>query len=69
MAVSAQSPHAEALAFKDPAIAEAVAKVLNDMKADGSLDALFNKYAHCILPGPYKVTTGPIPEPVCKEIK
>jgi len=69
MAVSAQSPHAEAFAFKDPTIAAAVVKVLNDMKADGSLDALFNKYAHCILPPPYKVTTGPIPEPVCKEIK
>lgn len=69
MALSGYKPFAEALAFKDPAIADAVVKVLNDMKADGSLDALFAKYGHCVLPAPYKVTTGPIPTPVCKEIK
>ncbi len=69
IALSGYEPHAEALAFGNPVLAEAVSKVLNEMKNDGTLDALFNKYAHCILPGPYKVTTGPIPTPVCKEVK
>ena len=69
IALSGYEPHVEALAFANPDIAEAVGKVMNDMKADGSLEKLFNKYGHCFLPGPYKVTTGPIPAPVCKEIK
>jgi len=69
IALSGYEPHAEALAFKDPAIADAVVKVLNDMKADGSLDKLFAKYGHCVLPAPFKVTTGPMPVPACKEIK
>jgi polar amino acid transport system substrate-binding protein len=69
IALSGYEPHVEALAFANPEIAEAVGKVMNDMKADGSLEKLFSKYGHCFLPGPYKVTTGPIPAPVCKEIK
>ena len=69
IALSGYEPHAEALAFSNPALADAVVKVMNDMKADGTLDTLFKKYAHCILPGPYKVTTGSIPIPVCKDIK
>lgn len=68
VALSGQHPHAEAFAFKDPALAEAVVKVMNEMKADGSFDKIFEPYGHCVLPGPYKVTTGPIPPPVCKEI-
>ncbi|GEM_PF-2115484 len=59
-------PHAEALAFKEPALAEAVAGVLNDMKKDGSFDKLFASYHHCTLPGPYKVVTGPLPAPQCE---
>ncbi len=69
IALSGYKPHAEALAFSNKTIADAVVKVMNDMKADGSLDALFAKYGHCALPGPYRITTGPIPEPVCKDIK
>jgi polar amino acid transport system substrate-binding protein len=68
IALSRSQPHVEALAFGNADIAHAVEKVLDDMKADGSLEKLFNKYGHCFLPGPYKVTTGPVPVPVCKEI-
>ena len=35
---------AEALAFKEPALADAVAAVLNDMKADGSLEKIFGPF-------------------------
>jgi polar amino acid transport system substrate-binding protein len=69
IALSGSQPHIEALAFGNVEIAHAVEKVLDDMKADGSLEKLFNKYGHCFLPGPYKVTTGPMAVPVCKEIK
>jgi polar amino acid transport system substrate-binding protein len=58
-------PHAEALAFSDKSIADAVADVLNKMKADGSFDKLFGAYHHCTLPPPFEVKTGPIPEPKC----
>jgi polar amino acid transport system substrate-binding protein len=65
IALTGFEPHAEALAFKDPALADAVVKVMNDMKADGSFDKIFAPYGHCVLPGPYKVTTGLLPPPVC----
>jgi polar amino acid transport system substrate-binding protein len=65
IALSGYDPHAEALAFKDPALADAVVAVMNEMGADGSFDKIFKPYRHCVLPGPYKVTTGPIPTPVC----
>ena len=65
IALTGYDPHAEALAFKDPGIADTVAKVMNDMHADGSLDKIFKPYKHCVLPGPYKVTSGPIPKPDC----
>jgi polar amino acid transport system substrate-binding protein len=65
IALAGYDPHAEALAFKDPAIAAAVVGVMNDMKADGSFDKIFAPYRHCVLPGPYKITTGPIPPPNC----
>ena len=39
--------------------------VMNEMHADGSFDKIFKPYGHCVLPGPYKVTTGPIPTPDC----
>lgn len=69
IALSGIQPNVEALAFGNLEVANAVAKAMNDMKADGSLEKLFNKYGHCFLPGPYKVTTGPIPPPVCKDIQ
>jgi polar amino acid transport system substrate-binding protein len=69
IALSGFQPHIEALAFGNLEIAHAVEKAMNDMKADGSLEKLFNKYGHCFLPGPYKVTTGPIAPPVCKDLK
>jgi polar amino acid transport system substrate-binding protein len=65
VAIGGLIPHAEALAFKDPALAEAVVKVMNEMKADGSFDKIFVPYDHCVLPGPYKVTTGPLPPYTC----
>jgi polar amino acid transport system substrate-binding protein len=65
IAFSGYEPHAEALAFKDPDVAAAVVKVMNEMKADGSFDKIFEPYGHCVLPGPYKVTTGPLPPFTC----
>lgn len=66
IAVSGLDPHAEALAFKDKELAEKVAAVMTEMKADGSFDKLFEPYHHCTLPGPYKIVTGPLPPPDCK---
>jgi len=65
IALAGLDPHAEALAFKDRGLADAVATVLNEMKADGSFDKLFASYHHCTLPGPYKVMSGPLPAPAC----
>jgi len=65
IALAGYDPHVEALAFKSPAVADSVAKVMNDMKADGTFEKIFAPYGHCVLPGPYKVTTGSIPRPVC----
>jgi len=65
IALTGYDPHAEALAFKEPALADAIVAVMNEMKADGSFDKIFAPYKHCVLPGPYKVTHGPIPTPNC----
>lgn len=65
IALTGYDPHAEALAFKDPAVANAVAAVMNDMHADGTFDKIFKPYGHCVLPGPYKITSGPLPTPDC----
>jgi polar amino acid transport system substrate-binding protein len=65
IAFSGYAPHAEALAFSNPDLAAAVVKVMNDMKADGSFDKIFAPYGHCVLPGPYKVTTGSLPPFTC----
>ena len=65
IALTGYDPHAEALAFKEPALATAIAGVLNDMKADGSLEKIFGPFGHCLLPGPYAVTTGVLPAPSC----
>lgn len=67
IALTGYDPHAEALAFKAPAVADAVAKVMNEMHGDGSLQKIFTPYGHCLLPGPYKVTTGEIPTPTCRQ--
>jgi polar amino acid transport system substrate-binding protein len=69
IAVSGLEPHAEALAFKDPDLAEAVIKTMNEMKADGSFDKIFKPYGHCVLPGPYKVTSGTLPPITCPSRK
>lgn len=68
VALTGYDPHAEALAFRDRALADAVAGVLNDMKQDGTMDRLFGAYHSCALPGPYKVTSGPLPPPECKNL-
>jgi polar amino acid transport system substrate-binding protein len=65
IALTGYDPHAEALAFKDPALADTVAATMNAMLADGTMEKMFKPYGHCLLPGPYKVTSGPIPTPVC----
>jgi polar amino acid transport system substrate-binding protein len=65
IALTGYDPHAEALAFKDPALADAVVKVMNELHADGTFEKIFKPYGHCLLPGPYKVTTGPLPPPDC----
>lgn len=65
IALAGFDPHAEALAFKSRELADAVAGVLNEMKADGSFDKLFAAYHHCTLAGPYKVESGPLPAPNC----
>ncbi|MGH7153045.1 MAG: ABC transporter substrate-binding protein, partial [Acetobacteraceae bacterium] len=65
IALTGYDPHAEALAFKDPALAQAVVQVMNEMHADGTMDKIFKPYGHCLLPGPYKVMTGPFPKPNC----
>ncbi len=65
IAFSGYQPHAEALAFSNPDVAAAVVKVMNEMKADGSFDKIFAPYGHCVLPGPYKITSGPMPAFTC----
>ncbi|HEY6431152.1 MAG TPA: ABC transporter substrate-binding protein [Acetobacteraceae bacterium] len=65
IALTGYDPHAEALAFKDAAVADAVAAVMNEMHTDGTFDKIFKPYGHCVLPGPYKVTSGPLPTPDC----
>lgn len=42
--IAGLEPTPVAIAFKDRALADAAAKVLNDMRADGSLEALFKRY-------------------------
>jgi hypothetical protein len=42
---------------------------MNDMKADGSFDKIFAPYGHCVLSGPYKVTSGPLPPFTCPSRK
>jgi polar amino acid transport system substrate-binding protein len=65
IALTGYDPHAEALAFKDPELAAAVVAVMNELHADGTFDKIFKPYGHCLLPGPYKVTSGPLPPPDC----
>lgn len=65
IALTGYDPHAEALAFKEPALADAIVSTMNEMKKDGSFDKIFAAYRHCVLPGPYNITHGPIPAPNC----
>jgi polar amino acid transport system substrate-binding protein len=65
IALTGYDPHREALAFANEGLAETVAKLLNDMQADGTYAKLFESYHHCTLPGPFKVETGPLPAPKC----
>lgn len=66
IALTGYDPHAEALAFKEQALAQRVADVLNQMRVDGALRRIFAPYHHCLLPGPYQITTGPLPPPNCQ---
>ncbi len=65
IAASGLYPHAETIAFADPVLADQAAEALNAMKADGTYSKILGAYHHCELPGPFKVTTGPFPAPVC----
>ncbi len=53
--ISGLNPTPVAIAFADPKLADAAATVLNQMKADGSLTALFKKYGVSMTPGTFKV--------------
>ncbi len=53
--ISGLFPTPVALAFKNRNLADAVARVLNAMKADGSYDKLFIQYGLKPLPGPFAV--------------
>jgi polar amino acid transport system substrate-binding protein len=68
IALSGYDPHAEALAFKDPDLAAAVVAVMNELHTDGTFDKIFKPYGHCLLPGPYKVTSGSLPVPDCAPV-
>ena len=48
-------PAPVAVAFKSPKLADAVAKVLNDMRADGSMKKLFDAYGVPLPEGAYAV--------------
>jgi polar amino acid transport system substrate-binding protein len=54
-AISGLYPAPVALAFKSPALADAVSATLKDMKADGSLKTLFDKYGLPMVSGDYSV--------------
>ncbi len=58
-------PHTEALAFRNLEVANLVAAALNEMKKNGKLDSIFSADHQCLLPPPYKITTGPIDTPKC----
>lgn len=53
--LSGLEPTPVAIAFKDPKLADATAKVLNQMNADGSLPALFKKYGAEMTSGTFSV--------------
>lgn len=54
-AVSGLYPAPVALAFKSPKLADAVSATLKEMKADGSLKTLFDKYGLPMVTGDYSV--------------
>lgn len=53
--LSGLNPTPVAIAFKDKALADAAAKALDQMSADGSLPALFKQYGAEMIPGTYHV--------------
>ncbi|TCT36282.1 amino acid ABC transporter substrate-binding protein (PAAT family) [Martelella mediterranea] len=55
VAISGLYPASVAVAMKSPALADAVAKTLDEMKADGSLSALFEEYGLPMVEGDYTV--------------
>jgi polar amino acid transport system substrate-binding protein len=57
-AISGLYPAPVAIAFKSPALADAVTGILKDMKADGSLGKLFDRYGLPMIEGAY-VVKGP----------
>lgn len=65
IAASGLYPHLETIGFADPVLAEKAADALNALKANDSYDKLLGTFHHCALPGPFKVTTGPVAAPVC----
>ena len=65
IAASGLYPHLETIGFADPVLAQKAADALNELKADGSYDKLLGKFHHCALPGPFKVSTGELPVPLC----
>ncbi|MDQ1196182.1 MULTISPECIES: ABC transporter substrate-binding protein [Agrobacterium] len=54
-AISGLYPAPVAVAFKSPALADAVSATLKGMKADGSLKTLFDKYGLPMVAGDYSV--------------
>ncbi|MBY3379944.1 ABC transporter substrate-binding protein [Rhizobium laguerreae] len=54
-AISGLYPAPVSVAFKSPALADAVSTTLKDMKTDGSLKALFDKYGLPMVAGDYSV--------------
>ena len=59
-AINNINPAPLAFGFNNADVANAVADALNQLKTDGTLDALFKKYNATLFPGPYKVQTGPL---------
>jgi polar amino acid transport system substrate-binding protein len=57
--ISGLDPTPVALALKSRPLAEAVARALNDMKADGSYDKLLGQYGLAPMAGPFAVSGPP----------
>jgi polar amino acid transport system substrate-binding protein len=60
-AVSGLNKAPLALGFSDEGLAKEVATALNDLKTDGTLQKLFDKYHAALYSGPIAVSTGTLP--------